>query len=171
MVPTTVEGQYNSQEATGVVIDVADGKADLVSTKLEIIDTSSTNPIPPASIVNTDKDISGANSHVTSSSNDVSGANSHVTSSSNDVSGTSTSNDVSGANVTSSSNSVLGASTAVTQALETLLKTNERPPPTASFFHRLTCVECGIHVHLGYIFIYIYIYIYMYIYMYIYICI
>jgi hypothetical protein len=107
-----------------VVVDVADGGGDLVSTKLEIIDTSLANLIPPASIVN-ENDVSGVSTHVTSLSSDVSGA------------------------MTSSSNSVLGASTAVTQALETLLKTNECPPPTASFFHRLTCVECGIHVHLG----------------------
>lgn len=49
----------------------------------------------------------------------------------------------------SAANSVTGASTAVTQALEALLGANVGPPPTASFFHRLTCVDCGIHVHLG----------------------
>ena len=30
-----------------------------------------------------------------------------------------------------------------------LVKSLERPMPSASYFHRLTCVECGIHVHLG----------------------
>ena len=34
-------------------------------------------------------------------------------------------------------------------AFAALVKSSERPMPAASYFHRLTCVECGIHVHLG----------------------
>ena len=42
-------------------------------------------------------------------------------------------------------------SAAVTAALAALLGTDKPPPaqPAAAFFHRLTCTDCGINVHLG----------------------
>jgi hypothetical protein len=53
--------------------------------------------------------------------------------------------------VDQSAPSVGTGSAAVTAALAALLGTDKPPPthPAAAFFHRLTCSECGINVHLG----------------------
>jgi len=37
----------------------------------------------------------------------------------------------------------------VDAALDAIVAASQRPTPSASYFHRLTCVECGINVHLG----------------------